>query len=168
MIRLAVALAILPFTHHPGVPDGMTPQQAERVGIPVEVTPPTLPTYQPGDCDGLRDLFVALGASDEELRFFIDRGIAWRESRCGLGLVNANRNGTVDFGPCQINSVHSQPGWAFGVRWGAGGWLEAKLGINHADTPPDDPQWVAACLILIRNGRDEPGVRAAYHWSATR
>jgi hypothetical protein len=122
-------------------------EQAERLDLPL--------TWIPGDCESVGAVFFDRGATEEEVNFFVGRGILKRETGCGLKTVNPN---TSDRGICQINGVHRRPGYFWGKRYGDGGWT-AQLGVYHW-TDPDSPVWVDACLYLYRREGTSP-------WSAT-
>ena len=68
---------------------------------------PALPPNPP-DC-------ITAAAAHHQVSPYILRAIAWQESRLNPAAVNRNRNGSVDYGAMQINSIHLPRLAAFGV-----------------------------------------------------
>lgn len=126
---------------------------AVRVQIPTTPPPPTsttttttVPTPIPGDCSSWSPVILARGGDASEVEFFVDRGILWRESGCGLDNLNESSG---DSGVCQINPVHNRAGWFDGVEYGSGGWLYAVHGLRTWENV-DAVEWIDACLTLFR------------------
>lgn len=120
-------------------------------------TVPSAPVPVPGDCGSWRAVFAYHGATTAELAFFFDRGVIWRETRCGLDVLN---EATGDSGICQINPVHNRAGYFDGVRYGAGGWLFNLFGMWTRQNLSSG-LWARPCLHLYRVEGTDP-------WSATR
>lgn len=113
--------------------------------IPPPSTTTTLPVGVAGDCESWRAVFTAAGATPELLGFFIDDGILWRETRCGIDTLNEDTN---DSGICQINPIHNRAGWFGGREFGDGGWL-GELHDLTAGFDTNSPRWVDACITLF-------------------
>lgn len=127
------------------------------------------PSYEPGRCGELEQLFRWWGATDAEVAFFFGERILWRETRCGLDNYNER---TGDTGVCQLTHLHSKPGWFFGQEWGEGGWTWPLFGIRvgsaHRGAWAEHPSMPAACLWLLRGGSHEPGTIFRQPWRPQR
>jgi hypothetical protein len=161
MIRLGVAIALAvsvtpliaaaePRPIHEGVTGPFQP--AER-GVQVQVNPPPPPpttvpsgppSITPGDCESVRRVFDYFDPSGQSSAFFIDGGIAFRETRCGSDTLN---EATGDTGVVQLNPVHNRAGYFGSKYFGAGGWLYQLHGLRTR-TNTLSPQWANAAITL--------------------
>ena len=124
-------------------------ERGEQVYLGPQIDPST---WTPGDCDSVKAIFEARGATPEETSFFFGRGIIRRETRCGLDTLNES---TGDSGICQINPVHNRAGYFWGVSYGDGGWLMHLFGLQTRQYT-DSPEWVDACLHMYRKAGASP------------
>lgn len=145
---------------------------AARVGNAHQVTPtdPPPPSTLPpvpaaGDCAAWMDVFRHYGATEREVAWFLP--IIRRESTCGTDFINDN---TSDRYVCQLNGVHSQPGYAFGTYYGEGGWMLELFGLPGGRSVTTQAEAstvlaVPACLWLLRGGTTPDSFAGAYHWN---
>lgn len=121
-----------------------------------EPPPPPAPTgppaFIPGDCESVRRVFDYYDPSGESSRFFVDGGIARRESGCALDTLN-ERSG--DTGVVQINPVHNRAGYFGGVKFASGGWLYALHGLRTRQNIMS-PEWANAAVTLRQVCGDGP------------
>lgn len=114
------------------------------------------PSIIPGDCESVRRVFDYYDPSGYSSAFFVDQGIAYRETRCGLDTLNA---ATGDTGVVQLNPVHNRAGYFGGRLFGDGGWLYALHGLTtRHDTL--NSEWANAAITLRQvcgNGPWNPG-----------
>ncbi len=121
--------------------------------VAVRVSPPTTkapeppsgpPAIIPGDCESVRRVFNYFDPSGNSAAFFVDGGIANRESGCGLDTLN---EATGDTGVVQLNPVHNRAGYFGGRSFGDGGWLMALHGLRtRQDTL--NSEWANAAITL--------------------
>jgi len=124
--------------------------------VAVRVSPPTTeapeppeppsgpPAIIPGDCESVRRVFNYFDPSGNSAAFFVDGGIAKRESGCGLDTLNES---TGDTGVVQLNPVHNRAGYFGGRSFGDGGWLMALHGLRtRQDTL--NSEWANAAITL--------------------
>ena len=112
---------------------------AVRVARGVQVVdPPVNPPVAPSSSRCPNAYLPAMFAGWPDADWPTLDAIIWRESRCTPGAWHVNRNGTVDSGLMQINSVH----------WG---WLEAE-GITPAMLLDGYWNMRAARLLWLRAG----------------
>ena len=105
---------------------------------------PIAPVIVPGDCESVRAVFDWFDPSGASSAFFVDQGVAWRESRCGLDTINER---TGDTGVVQINPTHNRAGYFGGTYFGDGGWLFALHGLTtRHDTL--NIEWANAAITL--------------------
>ena len=129
---------------------------AERLNPPDSPKPSGPPEIVPGDCNTVAALFDYYDPSGASSAFFVGQGIAWRETRCGIDVLN---EATGDTGIVQLNPVHNRAGYFGGRYFGAGGWL----GTLHGLTTRNDirnPEWANAAITLRQvcgNGPWNPG-----------
>lgn len=124
-------------------PDPKPPLPPEPVGPPA---------FIPGDCESVRRVFDYFDPSGESSRFFVDRGIARRESGCALDTLN-ERSG--DTGVVQINPVHNRAGYFGGTMFASGGWLYALHGLRTRQNIMS-PEWANAAITLRQVCGDGP------------
>lgn len=110
------------------------------------------PSFIPGDCESVRRVFDYYDPSGESSRFFVDRGIARRESGCARDTLN-ERSG--DTGVVQISPVHNRPGYFGGIEFGQGGWLFALHGLRTRQNTMS-PEWANAAVTLRQVCGDGP------------
>lgn len=102
------------------------------------------------------------------------RAIAWQESRGRADAIHRNRNGTIDYGKMQINSIHLRRLSSYGISKDAlmhpcisvyvAAWrlremtnkygnTWAAVGAYHSETPAERDKYAHAIhAILIRRG----------------
>lgn len=119
---------------------------------PLPPEPARAPAFIPGDCESVRRVFDYFDPSGESSRFFVDRGIARRESGCALDTLN-ERSG--DTGVVQINPVHNRAGYFGGVMFASGGWLYALHGLRTRQNIMS-PEWANAAITLRQVCGDGP------------
>ena len=113
---------------------------------------PVAPIIIPGNCESVRLVFDWFDPSGMSSTFFVDQGIANRESRCGLDTLN---DAGGDSGVVQIHPVHNRPGYFGGTYFGNGGWLFALHGLTtRYDT--DNIEWANAAITLRQVCGDGP------------
>ena len=153
----ASPVAAEPYPWHEGIhalsdPATVT-EPAERTPTPPTVppTPPAPsappsgpPSIIPGDCESVRRVFNYYDPSGNSASFFVDGGIAYRETRCGLDTLN-QRSG--DTGVVQLNPVHNSPGYFGGRYFGDGGWLMALHGLRARQNTLSS-EWANAAITL--------------------
>lgn len=78
--------------------------------------------------DCIDDAALAAGVNP-----FVLRAIGWQESHLDPGAINRNRNGTLDLGAFQINTIHLKTLSRFGISPGAlaDGCLSSRVAAWH-------------------------------------
>lgn len=127
-------------------------EQTQTQSEPLPPAPARAPSFIPGDCESVRKVFDYFDPSGESSRFFVDRGIARRESGCALDTLN-ERSG--DTGVVQINPVHNRAGYFGGVMFASGGWLYALHGLRTRQNIMS-PEWANAAITLRQVCGDGP------------
>ncbi len=108
-------------------------------------TPPTVPpAIIPGECESVRRVFNYYDPSGNSASFFVDGGIAYRETHCGADTLNER---TGDTGVVQLNPVHNSPGYFGGRYFGEGGWLMALHGLRARENTLSS-EWANAAITL--------------------
>lgn len=128
---------------------------------PAPVGPPAI---IPGDCESVRKVFDFYDPSGVSSAFFIGRGIAYRETRCGADTLN---EATGDTGVVQLNPVHNRAGYFGGRFFGEGGWLFALHGLRTR-TDTLSSEWANAAITLRRVCGDGPWATGGNYWCANR
>jgi hypothetical protein len=138
-----------PRTIHEGINGEF--EKADRTGewvqtkpSPTTTEPARAPSFIPGDCESVRRVFDYFDPSGESSRFFVDGGIAKRESGCARDTLN-ERSG--DTGVVQINPVHNRAGYFGGQYFASGGWLYALHGLRTRQNIMS-PEWANAAITL--------------------
>ncbi|MDG1265292.1 MAG: hypothetical protein P8O03_03130 [Ilumatobacter sp.] len=127
-------------------------EQTQTRPDPKPPEPARAPSFIPGDCESVRRVFDYFDPSGESSRFFVDRGIARRESGCARDTLN-ERSG--DTGVVQINPVHNRAGYFGGQYFAAGGWLYALHGLRTRQNIMS-PEWANAAVTLRQVCGDGP------------
>lgn len=127
-------------------------EPAVRGPVVVELEPEA-PAIIPGDCESVRAVFDYYDPTGHSSAFFIDRGIAYRETRCGLDTIN-ERSG--DTGVVQLNPVHNTTGYFGGTNFtNEGGWLFELHGLRTRQDSLNS-EWANAAISLRQVCGDGP------------
>ena len=127
-------------------------KQTQTRPDPSPPEPARAPSFIPGDCESVRRVFDHFDPSGESSRFFVDRGIARRESGCALDTLNEQSG---DTGVVQINPIHNRAGYFGGTMFGQGGWLYALHGLRTRQSIMS-PEWANAAITLRQVCGDGP------------
>ncbi len=125
----------------PQPPETAPEQPAPAERIPAPSGPPAI---IPGDCESVRRVFNYYDPSGNSAAFFVDGGIAYRETRCGSDTLNESSG---DTGVVQLNPVHNRAGYFGGRYFGDGGWLMALHGLRTRQNTLSS-EWANAAITL--------------------